>query len=334
MKSVKSEHNKLYKKAQAYNKRQMIYACSTVSISFIVTEILIHIPMFRIENPLFTKFYMVISLIEILSYITLTYLLDSGNRLYRYLYWIAFFVSATIILYPLTSIIKYITTSVPYIGLTVLLGIKIWILWKIGQYLQHNPNAQFVYDQVLFVDEIQNEKVIKTPILQEKKEATITKTMPTIRQGNDGIPVYYEDASYTKLATRLAGVIYGSLMIFPIIIQLLHKWFVSFDYTSNFALGGMFMACIISSLTWTIPIFYMYYNQPQSKRIVRICWFIEGMRMLYYGKTLFDYFQMDYYPITAFILFIILDGVRYYAMFRFSNPIFQMEVPISMDEED
>ena len=242
---MNSENKKLLDKAKNYNRKHMIICCVVVIVSFILSEIVLHIPLLTIHNPLFTKYLIAISILEIISYIVLAFLLDTGTKIYRYLYWIAFFISISMMLYPITSILSNIRTALPYLVLLLIMGCKCFLLWKQGQYLQHDPNAQFVYDHVLFVDDIEREKEVNLP---KRKKANPNKNVNKFRKGSDGITVYFEDSSYSKLSTRIAGVVYGSLILYPILIQFMHNLFVSFDFTSNFALRGMFLACVVSAL--------------------------------------------------------------------------------------
>ena len=328
---MNSENKKLLEKAKNHNRQHMIICCIVVIISFVLTEILLHVPLLSINNPLFTRFFIIISIFEIISYIVLSFLLDTGTKIYRYLYWIAFFISASMMLYPITSIISNIRIALPYLTILFIMGIKCLLLWKQGQYLQHDPNAQYVYDNVLFVDDIENEKEVNLP---KRKKANPNKNVNKFRKGSDGITVYFEDSSYSTLSTRIAAVVYGSLILFPILIQFMHNIFVSFDFTSNFALRGMFLACVVSALSWTIAIFYMYYNQPQTRIIVGICWIIEIIRVVYYTTILYGYFVSGSYPLRAFILFILMDAIRYYGLYYFSKQIFEMDIPISNEEDE
>lgn len=328
MNNVNSENKQYLERAKAYNRRQMIFTYGVIIVSFILSQVVIRLPFFAVENKTFLNIFLMMSVMEVIIYAAVFYLLNTGAAVYRYIYWIALFISFSMILYPLSNAFSDLMKGIPYLLVVMIMLGKCYALYKEAIYLMQNPNAQYIYDRVLFVDEIENEKPVTT-----KPKTSSHKAMPTIRKGTDGIPVYYEDASYTKLSTRIAMIVYGSLMLFPVIIQIFHNLFVSFDFQSNFALRGMFGACVVSALSWTIAIFYMYYNQPQSKMIVRICWVIEVIRVIYYSTVLYGYLQSDNYPLRAFILFILLDALRYAGLYYFSRQIFTMETPLPQDDE-
>ena len=327
MDSVKSQNKKYLNKALVYNRRRMILTMATVILAFVLSEIILHIPLFAIENRLFQVFILLMSVIEIFSYLSLFVCLNTGNRLYRYLYWVGFFTSVSMMLYPISCIFSNLTNGLTYILLLIIMGVKCLVLFRQGQYLFHNPNAQYIYDRILFVDDMKKEKDVKP------KKKPVNKNMPTIRKGSDGIPVYYQDSSYQKISFRLAALIYGTLMLYPVIIQIFHNLFVSFDFQSNFALRGMFMACVISALVWTIAIFYLYYNQPQSRTVILFCWVVEIIRIIYSSVQLFGFFQSDNYPLRAFILFIFMDLLRYIGLFYYTKMVFSLEIPLSQDNE-
>lgn len=147
-------------------------------------------------------------------------------------------------------------------------------------------------------------------------------------------------ASWKKAAVRIGICIYGELIAFPMIVHIFDGAFVSLDNSSIFALSLMFTLCILTAVLWTIPLFYMYLEQPGAKKSVyfgcagQLLILAYGIFMLYeYGHS-----ETITYSTMVFVKFIGLEIVRYFLMFRTIAPVFKLdEIPPESyfaDEDD
>ncbi len=146
----------------------------------------------------------------------------------------------------------------------------------------------------------------------------------------------YEGLSYKKLAIRLGIVIYVSLGLFPILVQIFHSLFASNDYEHIFANQDLFIACMISAIVWTVPILFLYFNHPRSKLTVKICFAIEFLRIALYCPSFIGYFKSEEvsYSVRVFIFFILLDCIRYIFLFTSIRPIFKLDVPEAVNDDE
>ena len=126
-----------------------------------------------------------------------------------------------------------------------------------------------------------------------------------------------------QLSVRLGIIIYGELILFPILIQIFSNLFASLDMQKVFATKDIFMLCIFTAFIWTIPLFYMYYNQKATKKIIACCMIGEFIRILVYLPTFMNYYKSQEYSLRVFIFFVILDLIRLVILFVFAIRVLQ-----------
>lgn len=172
---------------------------------------------------------------------------------------------------------------------------------------------------------------------QEPKEAQFVNQGPvdfqpdaqfeTLRQREAARQSAYELLqSYSHMAIRIAAVVYGELVIFPILINIFQSHFVSIDNSSIFAINLMFTLCILSAVVWTIPIFFLYLKQPGVKKILwgaaalQVCVAAFGLWMLhgYYVS------ETTHYADKVYTYFLMAEVVRYGLLIAGILPAFQL----------
>ena len=121
-----------------------------------------------------------------------------------------------------------------------------------------------------------------------------------------------------QLSIRLGIIIYGELIVFPILVQIFSNLFESLDMQQVFATKDIFILCIFTAFIWTIPLFYMYYNQRATKKIITGCMLGELIRILIYLPTFMGYYNSKDYAMRVFIFFAILDIIRLTILFIFA----------------
>ena len=137
-----------------------------------------------------------------------------------------------------------------------------------------------------------------------------------------------------QLSVRLGIIIYGELILFPILIQIFSNLFASLDMQKVFATKDIFMLCIFTAYIWTIPLFYMYYNQKATKKIIACCMIGEFIRILVYLPTFMNYYKSQEYPLRVFIFFVILDLIRLVILFVFAIRVLQSKQEYAQKPRD
>ena len=120
-------------------------------------------------------------------------------------------------------------------------------------------------------------------------------------------------SKYPRMAIRMAIVVYGELILFPLIVHLFQNNFVSIDNTSVFALNLMFTLCILTGAIWTLPIFFLYLKQPGCKKILWFCVVAQIGVAIFGGMMLKGFYDSDTvnYSMKVFTLFLMLEVLRY-----------------------
>ncbi|MCF0259024.1 MAG: hypothetical protein HUJ54_04110, partial [Erysipelotrichaceae bacterium] len=135
--------------------------------------------------------------------------------------------------------------------------------------------------------------------------------------------------SYYQISLHIAFCVYSQLILMPIMCEFLHPAFVSTDRQYSFATQVMFSLCVISAIAWTVAVFFLYLNQPSSRKIVGVCMGVEVMTAIWTGIKLMSIAKtVDIaYPWYAYALFIFLDVVRVGLILWAAWPVFTVPVP-------
>lgn len=137
---------------------------------------------------------------------------------------------------------------------------------------------------------------------------------------------YEVSQSYSQMALRMAVVVYGELILFPILINIFQNHFVSINNSAVFAINLMFTLCILSAVVWTIPIFFLYLKQPGVKKIL---W---GAALCQVGVAAFGLWMLHGYYVSdtvqysdkVFTYFLMAEVIRYGLLIAGILPAFQL----------
>lgn len=170
----------------------------------------------------------------------------------------------------------------------------------------------------------------KTPDFQSQAPADAKKTIQSrrVRTG------------WKKSAVRLSLCVYGELILFPMLVHIFEGGFVSTDNKGMFALSLMFSLCIMTAVLWTIPIFYMYLEQPGARKSLYLGCAGQLLIIAYGCFMLWQYSKgqepQPVYPAGVFIRFILLDLIRYLLLAYTLRPLFDLKEipPEDPDAED
>ena len=298
----------LYQKAKTRTSIRLFFSYIFLVLYFVGSFFLLNLDF--LDNPLPPLFLIILAGGQLVLYLILFLMLVSGAKVFRIFYWICFFFEFLLVALPVYYLIQDIPSFMFYAAWIGCMLIKLIFLYAVGHSLGHNRWSKILYDHVVEIDEESEEEEYGEYDQEEELYEPIKK------------PVYpkyeyeekdYEAEPYTlpQVSVRLGICIYASLMVFPIVVQIFSNFFVSNDLQTVFATKDIFILSIITAVIWTIPIFFMYYNHPYSKRILIGCAIGEIISLAAYMPKFIGYITSGAYPIRVFILFAIVELVRY-----------------------
>ncbi len=283
------------------------------------------------SNSVFAYTYVGIGLAQTLIFGVAFGLLLTGKKWSRIIYWVAFAGNLALFYIPIKALLNNLAQFMTYGACLGLMFIEMLILFKVGLYFYQNPYCRIFYDHI-----VSEELEEKFAAQARERKLTLQETAVTNMAGRQLQETVEEQEiveeqeqpeplTYPQLALRLGICVYGELVVFPILCAVFSNYFASYNLQEVFALKDMFMLCIFSAFIWTIPVFYLYYDQPRSKMIAWICIAIEILIMIWTGFRLYGYFDSGTYPLRAILLFAAFDLVRYIVLFVFVKPVLTNE---------
>ncbi len=251
-------------------------------------------------------------------------LLLQGNKWFRFLYWFDVLICVGIIYFPISYLMKDLSSILPFFALIACMLIKIVFLLQIGGYLKNDRWAIVFFDHTIELESEDDDWVEKETSGEDYNKAT--KYADKFEESDEEDEVIYKaPLTYPQFAVRLGIVVYASLMIFPIFCQIFANLFESMDMQKVFATKQIFIFCIFSTFIWTIAIFFLYYSHRFLKKIVVGCMAGEILRMILYVPTMIDTYKGGEYALRVFILFVIIDLIRVTILFVCATQILKSD---------
>lgn len=327
----------LYNKAKKRVITRLFVSWFLLLFYFVGVFFVLNLDFLKTANNLNTVI-IVLAISQLCLYGFIFLLLSFGKKIFRILYWLVFILTLFLIYVPIQFILQDLPHILTYSSLLGFMLIKIMFLSQLGSYLKHNKWSRIFFDLTIDIyedeeDDIIQQPVLKTKVKKEKRYQEPIQPTYVIEEEEEE----YEDEPYTQpqISIRLGIGIYASLMVFPILIQIFSNFFASYDLQTVFATKDMFMLCIFTALIWTVPVFYLYYDHPYAKRTVLICAILEVLCVILYSTKLVGYYvsKDPEYPLRVFILFIIVDMIRYVIIFYCLKPLLQIDPSTYINEE-
>ena len=310
----------LYKKAKGRVLAHMFFYWVTLAIYFIFSYLFLSEEMASI--PDFSRIFVVLAFGQILLFTLLFSLLSIGNKWIRWLYWIGLFLDCALFYIPFRMAFQDFSHVIFYAKYIFLMIIKVMFLFQIGLYLFRNKYCKIFYERVISIEGDDYElNLYSDPV-------------PYVREDEQDIPNDEESDfqekkeviyTYPQISLRLGFCVYGSVILFPAFTILFGGLFTSMNMQSVFATKEIFIQSIFSAFIWTIPIFFLYYNQDTSQKCIKCCIGVEILANLWYLFRLKTYFDVGDYSIRVFVFFIVLDILRYILLAYFIKPVFLQE---------
>lgn len=289
----------------------------------------------KVDNSAFKSMLIKLGTGQILLYGITFILLSTGKKWFKILYWIDVVISLLLIYFPIKMLMTNLSMLLPFFVLIACMLIKTIVLCQIGGYLKHNRWCKIYYDHTIELDDEDDDWVEKQTknVDYEKIKDKYEKEFEESDQ-EDGYVTEKAPMTLPQLSIRLGIIIYGELMLFPILIQIFSNLFESLDMQKVFATKDIFMLCIFTAFIWTIPLFYMYYNQKATKKIIACCMLGEIIRIMLYLPKFMGYYQSNEYSIRVFIFFVIIDIIRVAILFIFAIHVLKSKQEYAQNPRD
>lgn len=320
---------KIWKKARNKIIFKLILYFLVVCLFMLATSLLLSLDFLKTYETHVRSTFLYVSLGEIFLWLMVYLAISTGKRWTRWLYWLAFAVQASFICLPVSAMGQDMSHALVYLAWIFCMFIQLVIELQMGLSLYRGRSAKIYFDHILEVYDDEPEVEIEHKPAQPVSQPTDRKKSP---EPVEEVPA---PLTWPQAAFRLGICVYGELIVFPIIVQMFQGWFSSMDMRSVFATRDMFLICIFSAFVWTVPIFFLYYSQKSSKKVLWGSIALEAVFALWYGTRLLEYWNSGQYPSRVFILFIILNIVRYALIGTVIAPVLKGEaVPGQKVEDD
>jgi hypothetical protein len=336
---------KIYKKAAQKVKASLLLFYVLLLALILGSWFLLNIDLFALPGNGFEGIVLVIALLQAFVFGALFLYLSKGEKPARILFWLAAVCNLLLLYFPITRYLQTREGIYTWLAWAACLVIEDVLLYNVGTYLFTNHSCKIYFDHVIEIDE-DDDWAYEYDYEQQQAAASPYQTPPVpssnAQQSTQNTSVYSQSvqqpaperkpakklsqkARMQRLSVRLGIVVYGEMILFPIIVGTFSDYFASTDLKSVFASRDIFMLCIASSFIWTIAIFFLYYASAQSKRIVLLCFALEiGVNIWYIPRFISYYTSINpTYPLSVFIFFGILDLIRYALIILCVSPVFE-----------
>lgn len=319
------DDRKIYRKARNHVVWHLIFYFLLVCVFVIGTDLVLNLDFLKFAETGQHQTFILVSLIEIFLWLLLFLGLSTGQKWVRWLYWVMYILEVASFWIPVRAMMNDWTHIFVYLTWMFCLFIKLAILMQTGLYFHQNRWARVYYDHVLEVyddDPLDDARAVpartiaRTPAAayvqpaNPAEAAQVRQTAAEQHQSMDAIPEE-KPLTWPQVSVRLGICIYGELVVFPIFVQMFQGWFSSLDMRSVFATRDMFLLCIFTAFIWTIPVFFLYYSQKGTRRVIYGVIAAEVLFSAWFATRLMAYHDTGLYPDRVFILFILLDIIRY-----------------------
>lgn len=319
----------LYQKAkQKITIHLILYFAILCIYFFLMAYLFSNIEFLKVDDPSFHSMLLKLTAGQLILYGITFVLLSLGNKWFRILYWIDLVITLLLIYFPIHLLLSNLKNILPFFILVACMLVKTMALSQIGGYLNNNRWCKIYYDHTIELDDEDDdwvEKQTKNVDYNKIKEKYAKEMEQDEQDDEDEYETEKAPMTLPQLSIRLGIIIYGELILFPILIQIFSNLFESMDMQKVFATKDIFVLCIFTAFIWTIPLFYMYYNQKATKKIITCCMIGELIRILVYLPSLMKYYNSHEYSIRVFIFFILIDIIRLLILLTFAIHVLKSE---------
>lgn len=329
MYSKQEENLILYQKAKHKITMRFIIYFTILCIYFLSMAYLFsNMDFLKVNDSTFQSMLVKLSTGQIFLYGITFILLSTGKKWFRILYWIDILISFLLIYFPIHLLLSNLNSILPFFILVAFMLLKAVALCQVGGYLKNNRWCKIYFDHTIELDDEDDDWVEKQTknVNYEKIKSKFEKEFEdNDQEENEEYVTEKAPMTLPQLSVRLGIIVYGELILFPILIQIFSNLFESMDMQKVFATKDIFVLCIFTAFIWTIPLFYMYYNHKYTKKIIACCMLGEIIRILVYLPTFMKYYNSHEYSIRVFVFFTLIDFIRLLILFVFAIHVLKSE---------
>lgn len=344
-----NDNTKLNRKAAFRVKGRFFVSLLILALIFAAEYFLFHQNYYPIPQTALNQYLLPAHIGEWCLIFFFILLLATGKKWTRILYWLFILLDFLLLYFPILYFLNDPANALSYVCIIILTIIKDLELIRLGIYIFKGEWPDIFYDPLdegyedeYYDEEDQYEEYVEPepePVKKKKKRkrkaepeeeeifAPIkasdyrrepVKPMIYIEEEQEELP----PVSKSKISLRLGLCAYGSLILFPILVQLFSKFFMSMDMKTIFAVGDIFILTMCSAVIWTIPVFFLFYEHRYANRVIVLCIVAEICVLLAYAPKFIGYITSRRYAWPVFLLFIGLNIVRYGLIGYAIAPIF------------
>ena len=329
MYSKQEENLILYQKAKHKITMRFIIYFTILCIYFLSMAYLFsNMDFLKVNDSTFQSMLVKLSTGQIFLYGITFILLSTGKKWFRILYWIDILISFLLIYFPIHLLLSNLNSILPFFILVAFMLLKAVALCQVGGYLKNNRWCKIYFDHTIELDDEDDdwaEKQTKNVNYEKIKSKFEKEFEDNDQEENEEYVTEKAPMTLPQLSVRLGIIVYGELILFPILIQIFSNLFESMDMQKVFATKDIFVLCIFTAFIWTIPLFYMYYNHKYTKKIIACCMLGEIIRILVYLPTFMKYYNSHEYSIRVFVFFTLIDFIRLLILFVFAIHVLKSE---------
>ena len=327
--NYENDDDKIYRKASLHVKGRLFVSFVILMLLLALEYFLFHQNWYYLAPTQIDQYLLPVNIGQLVLFFILILLLSTGKTWTRIVYWLLILADFGLLYFPVIHFLNDSVNTLSYICLIGCILLKDLELIRLGIYIFRGHWPKVFYDYILEIDD-EEEKPAKKQKIEEEPEEEI---FAPIKAADYRKPIVIEQpeeepeeelppVSKSKVSLRLGICAYGSLILFPILVQLFSKFFVSMDMQSVFAVGDIFILTMCSAVIWTLPVFFLFYEHRYANRVIVICIIAEICVILAYAPKFLTYISSGRYAWTVFLLFIGLNIVRYGLLGYAIAPIF------------
>jgi hypothetical protein len=316
---------KLYRRARRHVFFRLILYFLFLCLYAAGEDYVLNLNFFQMESAGIHNLFMALMLGEIFAYLLIFLVLSSGIKWTRWLYWPVYLGSMAVFLIPLQRLMDNAGYVPLYLAWLFFLFIKSFILLQMGLYFFRNEYCRIFYEHVVPAsyeedEEEEEEEEEAEPYIQSEESSSVPSLSLKDLEAED---VPSGVLTRPQMAWRLGLVVYGELIVFPILVQVFASHFASMNMQNVFATRLIFIECIFTAFVWTIPVFFLYFNQRQADKTVWACLAAEILFDIWVVLQLKAYWATGDYSSKVFIFFGIVNVIRYIILLAGAWPAFK-----------
>ena len=246
----------LYQKAkQKITIHLILYFAILCIYFFLMAYLFSNIEFLKVDDPSFHSMLLKLTAGQLILYGITFVLLSLGNKWFRILYWIDLVITLLLIYFPIHLLLSNLKNILPFFILIACMLLKTVALSQIGGYLKNNRWCKIYYDHTIELDDEDDdwvEKQTKNVDYNKIKEKYAKEMEQDEQDDEDEYETEKAPMTLPQLSIRLGIIIYGELILFPILIQIFSNLFESMDMQKVFATKDIFVLCIFTAFIWTI----------------------------------------------------------------------------------